>query len=283
MPRNYYSNYRLYQDPATAHSDRIYRAFDQHLQLIHVKYYPTISKWTIRISSSSGSGFYDINISPITATCDCPDFERRGKPCKHMLCVLLRILKLKDSTFTTPKQVAKHYAQVTETLLGLFHHNPDQPDPRELDPKLLEAPKKRKRKSSDVSLESPTKIKKEANTQDTIKEETPKVDNETPETSEEMCLICLLEFIPNADAILQCSSHCKRWLGHKECLQGWFTKSNLCPLCKGPQQKPKSQERSPTKRHSTAYDENTFDIADFQAQEDDPMIVSQAFFQIIYN
>src|SRR3954466_144282 len=40
------------------------------------------------VPSQSGQGRYKVRIDPAPATCECKDFETRGKPCKHIAAVL---------------------------------------------------------------------------------------------------------------------------------------------------------------------------------------------------
>lgn len=49
-----------------------------------------------RVPSQSGSGFYYVIIDDKEAICDCPDFELRDKPCKHIKAVRIRIKREKQ-------------------------------------------------------------------------------------------------------------------------------------------------------------------------------------------
>src|SRR3954466_14899749 len=40
------------------------------------------------VPSQSGQGRYKVRIDPAPPTCECKDFETRGKPCKHIVAVL---------------------------------------------------------------------------------------------------------------------------------------------------------------------------------------------------
>lgn len=268
MPR-YYNNYYGAKDQ---HADRIVRAFEQSLTLLRCVYHRVSQRWDLRISSSTGAGYYDLTLTAgkvksNTSTCTCPDFERRQKPCKHMLCVLLRILKLKQHDFTSVREVNKSYEQITEAFLRLFH--------RDVQPE------------EDV---------KEAKGEQEVQESSTAEATSAAVTAvleEEMCLICLLEFTPPAmpteggrgQDVVKCSSHCQRWLGHKECLNTWFLKSAFCPLCKGPQRTSHKHDDEPAyKRIRYAYNDanDDLDIDALQDQHDDETIVdANAFFQIL--
>lgn len=81
-----YGYNRYSSSSESQHNQRILRAFEQPLQLLRCRYFPNSSKWEIHISSSTGQGSYELNLTSKTGKCNCPDFERRHKPCKHMLC-----------------------------------------------------------------------------------------------------------------------------------------------------------------------------------------------------
>lgn len=188
---------RYAYDRYDAYDDRVSRAFNQPLSLSQCRYFPQEKKWTFKVSSSSGDSYYDLVVTPKKGTCSCPDFERRAKPCKHLLCVLLRVLRLKTE-FKNVTEIGRNYDQITTTLLNLFSKNTAKP----------------------------------VTENDTKKSEDQHV---SPGDEEEMCLICLLEFSPTQDNITKCSADCGRYLGHKDCLNTWFSRNNTCPLCKGMQ------------------------------------------------
>jgi hypothetical protein len=240
----WYRNYS--SDP---HGDRVTRAFEQQLRLLQCKYYPKSAKWELRISSSTGGGYYDVMFNKKKGTCSCPDFERRRRPCKHMLCVLLRILKLKNHQFTTITQVGKSYDQITPAFLALFHRDEDE------------------ERNAHAKDENPVASSSTGVAPLSVEEET--------------CLICLLEFVPDQTTISKCTSHCKRWLGHKECLDSWYQQSKSCPLCKGKQTNLTTSSAPSKKRMRNGLDDGV-DIDALQAQaEDEDMVDANAFFQII--
>jgi len=270
MPRPRYGRY--YSGSGDQHQDRVRRAFEQPLQLLQCKYFIKSKRWEIRVSTSTGVGYYELTFDPEGGSCSCPDFGRRGKPCKHMLCVLLRILKLKDTDFTSIEQVGESYDQITPTFLKLFHHEATSlPSTNEEGEEAKET----------VSEDEEHKKSETVN----VKEEKPKPE-ETP-TEEEMCLICLLEFIPNEGTMSKCTSHCKRWLGHQECLNTWFQKSRCCPLCKGPQQTLMSTVVEPAYKRARYYGYSSYseevDISTLQAQTNEGEAVAEnVFFEIIH-
>lgn len=283
-----YGYNRYSSSSESQHNQRILRAFEQPLQLLRCRYFPNSSKWEIHISSSTGQGSYELNLTSKTGKCNCPDFERRHKPCKHMLCVLLRILKLKDHEFTSVKQVGKSYDEITTSFLKLFHHE-EAPTPPSND--LLEdgTKKKKGRKRKAVTEEAePIKIEQiptdpNANNEPIVdKENNPLPAEEAAPPTEEMCIICLLEFQSNEENVMKCGSHCNRWLGHKDCLKTWFEKSILCPLCKGPQpqSKPSGGPSVKRARYGYAYDDDEVDIEALQAQVQAAELLP-AFFEIV--
>lgn len=209
MPRYGYRGYGYYggyggYSSHDAYNERVQRAFDQPLRLLQCRYFPDSKKWTFSVSSSTGGGQYQLTVTPKKGMCSCPDFARRQKPCKHLLCVLLRVLKMKTE-FKNITEIGRNYDDITSILLNLFDVRDEEPQQHE---------------------------------QEEAKEEAaaPATAAAGAEEEEEMCLICLLDFAPGAEGIKKCTSHCKRWLGHHECLDDWFTKTDECPLCKGPQQ-----------------------------------------------
>jgi hypothetical protein len=289
--------YGNYGSSRSQHDQRILRAFEQSLQLTQCRYFPKSQKWELHVSSSTGRGYYELTFSTDSGSCTCPDFERRGKPCKHMLCVLLRVLKLKDQEFTSIKQVGKSYDEITSTLLRLFHH--DRPVEGQENEEETTTGKRKRGKGKDAK----TKKGKKGSTAETEAEEKGKIsataesvtttqeEKEAPseEEPEEMCIICLLEFKPNSDTIVKCTADCQRWLGHKECLKAWFDKSSFCPLCKGVQKKTSSSSSSSHSggsryRRGWDYDEdNEVDIAALQSQQDvaASSVPTNAFFEIV--
>jgi hypothetical protein len=46
------------------------------------------------VPSQSGAGWYKVLIDENDAVCNCPDFELRDKPCKHILAVKLLMSRL---------------------------------------------------------------------------------------------------------------------------------------------------------------------------------------------
>jgi hypothetical protein len=296
MPRGGYSYYHGYSRTGDAHNDRILRAFEQPLQLMQCRYFPKSAKWELQVSSSTGSGGYELNFNQKSGSCNCPDFERRKRPCKHMLCVLLRVLKIKDQEFTTVTQVGKSYDEITATFLRLFHHQGPAELEEEPEEEETGGKKKRKRKTpAKKTTKKGAKAGTEEEQEDASKTEqketaattssstaAPAVAEEQP-AEEEMCIICLLEFQPAPETIYKCSADCQRWLGHKECLNAWFQKSNCCPLCKGIQRSTTSSSSSSAwKRSRYDYDDDNVDINELQDRvEETANPPTNAFFEIV--
>jgi hypothetical protein len=230
------------------HETRVNRAFEQPLQLMRCRYYPKILMWQLRVSSSSGHGYYTLHFTPDSGSCECPDFERRQKPCKHMLCVLLRILKLRDKQYTTVTQVGKSFPHITERFLALF--GPRIPSPNVNPTNSSSSSSKPVGTATTIDSQSEGKAEEaKSEGKREVKETNDDVLNEETEIlEEETCIICLLDFYPDKEqeTIMQCTSHCQRWLGHRNCLNHWFQKSSLCPLCKGKQQPQSSSSSSQT-------------------------------------
>ncbi len=69
------------------------------------------------VPSQSGNGSYTVVLDREFSTCDCPDFELRSKPCKHLLAVRLYVQKQNrgteqsDSVEPSPKQKRQTYKQ----------------------------------------------------------------------------------------------------------------------------------------------------------------------------
>ncbi|MDB5312627.1 MAG: transposase, family protein/SWIM domain fusion [Gemmataceae bacterium] len=70
-----------------------------------------------RLPSQTGSGFYTVIVQGDETVCECPDFELRSKPCKHILGVRLYVKRQEDgeeqetSREPVPKLPRKTYPQ----------------------------------------------------------------------------------------------------------------------------------------------------------------------------
>src|SRR5436190_17168035 len=51
----------------------------------------TLQDGCYTVSSQSGNGTYTVILDERDAVCDCPDFELRGKACKHIMAVRLYV------------------------------------------------------------------------------------------------------------------------------------------------------------------------------------------------
>jgi uncharacterized Zn finger protein len=58
------------------------------------------------VPSLSGNGRYKVRLDPAPATCECKDFETRGKPCKHIAAVLAVIEQGEDGAKALPSRAA---------------------------------------------------------------------------------------------------------------------------------------------------------------------------------
>src|SRR5581483_3771296 len=70
------------------------------------------------VPSQSGNGTYTVILDDSGALCDCPDFELRGRGCKHILAVKLYarrqargVEQNRTDTDPAPKPKRKTYAQ----------------------------------------------------------------------------------------------------------------------------------------------------------------------------
>ncbi len=239
------------------HRVRINRAFHDPLQLSRCTFHSISHCWSFHVSSSRGVGYYDVWLcSPgadRASRCSCPDFVRRRKPCKHLLCVLLRILKLKNREFASVDEIGEEYPAIAVALGTLF----GLPDAA-----ATEATEATEAAATEATVEAmppedmgkvigSSEVGDAAAAQESkAGEESVVVATLSPPTpaEEETCLICLLDFAPppivagcttspDAHLYTRCNSICSRWLGHQECLSTWFARSNKCPLCKGNQQR----------------------------------------------
>jgi hypothetical protein len=248
--------YRYYKPAASQHGERVNRAFNQPLHVQQCRYYSQSHRWELRVLSSNGYDFYRVRFNTSGGSCTCPDFSRRGKPCKHMLTVLLRILRLQDNKYTTIKQVGKSYDHITQSLLALYDKSGQSgqaqtPAPAAevsaaCDEPVSAAQDKKKRKHK-TDKDSITDVTATTSAVDPGAQQssTTKVANAgAPEGQDaDMCCICLMDFDPNIDNTLtRCTADCKKLLGHHDCLQTWFVKSTKCPFCNGAQAKKKRGE-----------------------------------------
>ena len=66
-----------------------------------------------RVPSQSGNGAYIVNTDPTKASCTCPDFAKRGRPCKHIVAVEIVIQReeLDDGTTVETTSVRTTYRQ----------------------------------------------------------------------------------------------------------------------------------------------------------------------------
>jgi hypothetical protein len=228
--------YGLQKSAATQYGDRVDRAFRQSLQLQQCHYYSRSHRWELRVLSSKGDDYYRVRFTPTGGSCTCHDFVRRRKPCKHMLCVLLRMLRLRDNTFTTVKQVGESYDRITDSLLALFHRQlPESAvDVAVGSVTQMESSKKRKRQKRRMDAVISIELDKE----DNIVESNETTGSEPgPSQILGQCCICLLECGSVADpSLVRCTAACQRIMGHHDCLNNWFARSNKCPLYSGIQQ-----------------------------------------------
>ncbi len=253
------------------------------------------------MSSSRGVGYYDVWLcSPgadRASRCSCPDFVRRRKPCKHLLCVLLRILKLKNREFASVDEIGEEYPAIAVALGTLF----GLPDAAATEA-TVEALPPEDMPPEDMPPEDMGKVIGSSEVGDAAAAQESKAGEESvvvatlspppppPPAEEETCLICLLDFAPppivagcttspDAHLYARCNSICSRWLGHQECLSTWFARSNKCPLCKGQQQRQLGHVRieSSSNRYSSA---PSLTVDQLQANDTTTAIDDALFFSI---
>lgn len=145
------------------------------------------------------------NLFRMDHTCNCPDFSRRGQPCKHIYSALFRIYKLAPEVFVDPDD--------TEELLAENFHERRQysryQGPHAVDDWLDEDEEPRPKK----------KIKRVV------------MATEAPEDAKECgtCSVCYEEF-DGEEAQVWCIE-CKQTI-HADCKRQWFKKNKTCPLCR---------------------------------------------------
>lgn len=80
---------------------RVQRAISQRLYLTGASSEDSGSKYAyFQVEGSTGKS-YIVTFNTERATCDCPDFSTRGKICKHIIFIIVRVLKAvpKNSVF----------------------------------------------------------------------------------------------------------------------------------------------------------------------------------------
>jgi hypothetical protein len=277
--RNYGYGYRnSYNSYGDEHESRVARAFSQTLQLLQCRFYSKSNRVEVQISSSTGDSHYDLTFHEEGGDCSCPDFERRQAPCKHMLCVLLRVLRLKDKDYSSVEDVGESYDHISQSFLSLFQRTAPATNDSDKDDDSNDNKKKHKteEESGGEAARAEAKGADESAATTEITSTTA-----AEQAEDEMCIICLLEFQPNQTdpPLTQCSAQCKRWLGHRDCLKHWYAKSSLCPLCKGVQHLPKVAALN-TYRKRARYD-GDLDLEALQNESPGAAVGAHAFFEIV--
>ena len=81
------------KDSAPAHpSTRELRGLRLHQE--HADEIERILPHTYSVPSCSGETTYTVRLAP-RVHCDCPDFERRGEPCKHVFAATVAASKIR--------------------------------------------------------------------------------------------------------------------------------------------------------------------------------------------
>jgi hypothetical protein len=73
--------------PKTSREQRGIALYRDHGKEV-VRVYPGVYS----VPSCSGETFYTVHLAP-RERCDCPDFQRHHKPCKHLFCATIAAAK----------------------------------------------------------------------------------------------------------------------------------------------------------------------------------------------
>lgn len=97
-------------------NERIERALKQTMFLISAQ--KNEKKWDFVVEGTRGIN-YDVCFSSKGMTCECPDFEKRGRNCKHMFFVIGRIAQMNLGKFESDQSdfnVFELFPNLIETL-----------------------------------------------------------------------------------------------------------------------------------------------------------------------
>lgn len=177
---------------------RIERALRQRMFLVAATPIPGDVGWRLSVEGSQGV-VYKVVLRSRECSCTCPDFLRRGRPCKHILFVLARVAKCRSEACAIP------------------------PSPRafRLTPGLAEALRRalvfhvESHRAADAPPPPPSAAEPTG-------PEDAGVDGD--------CAICF-EGLAGGGALARCESSCGNRF-HLECITRWVARTPTCPLCR---------------------------------------------------
>lgn len=180
--------------------DRIFRGLQQRLYLIDVNKIED-NHWLFDVEGSTGN-IYEVNISN-NITCECIDFHKRHKICKHIYFIIGKVLdkKIWLNSLIKEDPDINLFNTITEINLNEYIHN-----------KIYEKTNKKELKEKE--------LKENENEKD------------LSYLCDEVCGICYDNFQKEdlVDKIENCLL-CKNYL-HKSCLKVWLPRSCTCPYCR---------------------------------------------------
>lgn len=122
---------------------RLRRAFSEPIYLFQISRQDR-DACLFDVSGSSGND-YQVRIQT-SVTCTCPDYQRRGRPCKHILFIVVRLLRL--STRDDIEAVLRSTAlriNVLDTMLNSIPRDMTEPSSnsttRATDPSIIVPPR----------------------------------------------------------------------------------------------------------------------------------------------
>lgn len=183
-------------------SARVCRAMSQqHIQLLNAVHHTVSDEWALQISASSGYKHYNVIVSNHrTCSCTCHDYRVSHQLCKHLLYLLVRVVKETSIYGEVDRDRFQEYVPAIMNKLSSIFYS----------------------RGYDTATTTTTNDSE-------IKEE----DDDNSSTNILCdCVICLTE-VESQDELFTCTSTCKKPLGHIQCVQGWMKRNATCPLCRG--------------------------------------------------
>eukprot|EP00928_Gymnodinium_smaydae_P037032 TRINITY_DN25778_c0_g1_i2.p1 TRINITY_DN25778_c0_g1~~TRINITY_DN25778_c0_g1_i2.p1 ORF type:complete len:443 (-),score=70.53 TRINITY_DN25778_c0_g1_i2:62-1390(-) len=212
-----------YRRAAAGTDDRIERALSQRLYLLERRVGQDVGdtpQTTFMVMGSTGN-VYEVLVGT-SPCCSCPDFQRRQSPCKHILFVWIRVLRL-DADDPRIWQKRLRVADVREVL------------------------ERRRAPAVERGVHAPKDVKDRY--KHTFGSQEPQEEEEAPATSgrlrkmldEDDCPICYeaMDSQEEARGLITYCSCCGSNL-HKDCMSRWqqASKNADCPICREPYRRP---------------------------------------------
>lgn len=101
-------------------TERVYRGMRQRMYLLSIK--KSDNGWNFLIEGASGHNYYLYINQYGKIGCNCPDFSKRQKICKHLYFIIGRIAQLDSMVdyIKGNKVEFNHYQQITKALICRF-------------------------------------------------------------------------------------------------------------------------------------------------------------------